>query len=642
MNGYAYRYYVLDDPAVSDGEYDKLYDELASLEERYGMSYPDSPTRKVGGEGLAAFKPYKHKQRLYSLDKAQTAEGLYDFNNRLIKNLGFAPELTVEMKFDGLTLSLTYDNGKFIKAVTRGNGEVGEEVTEQVRTIKSVPQKVPFKGFFEAQGEGIMRLSVLQKYNETAGVPLKNARNGAAGAIRNLNPQVTAERNLDICFYNVGYIENRPFKTQSEMRAFLSANGFLTEGLFAVVDSIEKAVEIVAEIQNMRGELDYLIDGAVVKVNDLALRDELGHTEKFPRFAIAFKYPPEETTTTLKSVDWQVSRTGKINPLAVLEPVELMGVTVKRATLNNISDIQKKGIKLNARVFIRRSNDVIPEITGVAEYPDNAEEIVPPAVCPHCGAEVKREGVFLYCTNFEGCAPRVVSALVHFGEKDAFDIEGFSEKTAELMYNELDVDSPDKLFSVTFEKLMTLDGFKDKKANNLLGEIEKSKKITLARFLYALGIPTVGKKAAKDLAAEFGTLENVRAAAKEDIIKINAFGDIMADKIVQYFADEKNRVLVENLLAQGVEIEKEEKTEGIFSGKVVVLTGSLAGYKRSEAAKLIEGEGGKIADTVSKSVNLVIAGEDAGSKLIRAQKLNIEIIGENEFSALLEKSRKPL
>ncbi len=637
LNDCAYRYYVLDDPVVSDGEYDKLYDELLSLEEKYGMTYPDSPTKKVGGEGLKAFKPYTHKERLYSLDKSQTKEGLYEFNNRLIKNLGFTPELTVEMKFDGLTLSLTYDKGRLIRAVTRGNGEVGEEVTAQVKTIKSIPKTVPYLGLFEAQGEGIMRLSVLKRYNENAGVPLKNARNGAAGAIRNMDPKVTAERNLDICFYNVGYIDNPPFTTQSGMRKFLSDNGFMTEGVFETVDGIDKAIEIVDKIHDMRDELDYLIDGAVIKVNDLRLREELGHTEKFPRFAIAFKYPPEEATTTLLNVDWQVSRTGKLNPLAILEPVNLMGVTVKRATLNNLSDIQKKGIKINARVFVRRSNDVIPEITGVAEYPENAIEIVPPKTCPHCGGDIVQDGVFLYCSNAEECAPRIISSLIHFGEKDAFDIEGFFEKTAEQLYNEFNVDSFDKLFTLTFDDIMKLEGFKDKKASNLLFEIEKSKKITLPRFLYALGIPTVGKKAAKDLADNFRTLDNILSATEEDIMKINAFGDIMAKKIVQYFSDPKNVNVINRLLSLGVTIEnKEEIKEGAFINKTVVLTGSLKTYKRSEAAKLIEEQGGIISDTVSKSVNLVVAGEDAGSKLSKAQKLNIEIIGEAQFLALLE------
>lgn len=641
LNDFAYRYYVLDDPVVSDGEYDKLYDELLSLEDKYGMTYPDSPTKKVGGEGLKAFKPYTHKQRLYSLDKSQTKEGLYEFNNRLIKNLGFSPKLTVEMKFDGLTLSLTYDKGRLLRAVTRGNGEVGEEVTAQVKTIKSIPKTVPYNGFFEAQGEGIMRLSALAKYNETASVPLKNARNGAAGAIRNMDPKVTAERNLDICFYNVGFIDNPPFTSQSGMRQFLADNGFMTEGVFEIVEGIDKAIEIVDKIHDIRGELDYLIDGAVIKVNDLRLREELGHTEKFPRFAIAFKYPPEEATTILLNVDWQVSRTGKLNPLAILEPVDLMGVTVKRATLNNISDIQKKGIKINARVFVRRSNDVIPEITGVAEYPENALEIIPPKTCPHCGGDIIKDGVFLYCANAEECAPRVVSSLIHFGEKDAFDIEGFSEKTAEQLYNEFNVDSFDKLFTLTSTDLMKLEGFKDKKTNNLLFEIEKSKNTTLTRFLYALGIPTVGKKAAKDLADNFRNLENILSAKKEDITAIDSFGDIMAEKIVQYFSDPKNLQVVNRLLTLGVKIEnKEEIKEGVFLNKTVVLTGSLSSYKRSEAAKLVEEQGGKISDTVSKSVNLVIAGEDAGSKLNKAQKLNIQIINEAEFLALLEEKKQ--
>ena len=637
LNRYAKEYYELDEPTVSDKEYDELYYELVGLEYSLGVTLPDSPTHRVGGRPLKEFVQYPHKLRLYSLDKAKGEEELLAWFEKLKKQFGSIPTMSVEHKFDGLTLSLTYKDGYLVTGATRGDGTIGEAVTLQVKTIKSIPLSIPYKGEIEIQGEGLMRLSSLKKYNETATVPLKNARNGVAGAIRNLDPKVTASRNLDFVAYNVGYYEGKLFSSQKEVNTFLKENGFLTDEIFYLTDTFEGVWEKLGEIESKRDLLDFLIDGAVLKINDFAMREEMGYTEKFPRWALAYKFEAEETTTVVEDILWQVSRTGRINPLAVLRPVDLLGVTVQKATLNNYADILKKGVKIGSRVFIRRSNDVIPEIMGVAEYPDGCKDVTRPIRCPACGAPVKEEGAFFYCTNAEHCAPAIVASLDHFASKPCMDIEGFSEKTAELMYNELQIKYPYQLYSLTMDDLLKLDGFKEKKASNLLREIQKSKNITLDRFLFALGIPTIGKKAAKQLADRYEKLENVANATIFDLTEIDDFGEIMAENVTKFFMDEKNNESIKNLLDAGITFIEEEKKEGVFSGRTVVLTGSLSSYKRSAAAAEIIERGGKVADNVSASVNLVIVGADAGSKLAKAQKLGIEIWDEDRFIKELNK-----
>ncbi|MBR1748065.1 MAG: NAD-dependent DNA ligase LigA, partial [Clostridia bacterium] len=543
---------------------------------------------------------------------------------------GSFTKMTLDHKFDGLTLSLTYRDGLLVTAATRGSGEKGEDVTAQARTIKTIPLRIEYKGEIEIQGEGIMRLSALAKYNETADTPLKNARNGVAGAIRNLDPKVTASRNLDFVAYNVGYSE-RAFSTQTEVHAFLEEQGFLIDDAFSIVTDEKSLIKGLKKIEEKRDTLDFLIDGAVMKIDDFTLREGLGFTDKFPRWALAYKFEPEETTTELKEVVWQVSRTGRINPLAILDPVDLMGVTVQRATLNNYSDIEKKGVKLRSRVFIRRSNDVIPEITGLAEAYDYSEEIKKPVVCPACGSPIEERGAFLYCSNAEHCAPAIVSALDHFASRPCMDVDGFSEKTAELLYNELGVKYPYQLYDLKKEDLLKLDGFKDKKADNLIKSLEKSKTTTLERFVFALGIPGIGKKAAKQLADTFDTLENIAASDRSELLTLEDFGEILADNVASFFESEQNKKLVQELLSRGITFRQEERAEGKFSGRTVVLTGSLQSYKRSKAGEIIASLGGKIADSVSKAVNLVIVGADPGSKLAKAQKLGIEIWDEERF-----------
>lgn len=633
LNEWARLYYEEDAPVVADAEYDKLYDELRSLEKEEGFSLKNSPTHRVGGAPQKKFEQSKHLRRLYSLDKCQSFGEFEGWCERIVKAVGYLPPLTCEYKFDGLTLNLLYEGGKLVKATTRGDGVIGEVVTAQVNTIKKLPKEISYKGVIEIQGEGILRLSKLAEYNATASEPLKNARNGAAGAIRNLDPNVTAERGLSFMAYNIGYSE-KAFASQTDIREFLIAEGFEVEGAFSVANSISNAVDFANNTEIARLNLDFLIDGVVYKVNDLNLRDEIGFTEKFPKWAIAYKFKADEMTTRLNEVVWQVSRSAKLNPIALLEPVDIGGVTVSRATLNNYGDIVKKKVRVGDRVFIRRSNDVIPEIMGVAEEKPDAVDIEKPAVCPVCGAPVKEVGAFLYCTGNE-CAPQAVSKLDHFASKDAMDIDGFSEKTAEQFYNEIGVKSAVDLMNLTSFDLYGLDGFGDKKITNLLIAIDNSKRTTLDRFLFAIGIDGIGKKTAKDIVKRFRTLENIQNASEEELSAVDGIGGILANNIYDYFRDESNVKFVSNLLASGIVFEEDEKKSGVFDGMRIVLTGSLPTYKRGEATALIEDNGGEVASSVSKTVDLVLAGEEAGSKLEKAQKLGIKIIDEDEFKRLL-------
>lgn len=635
LNDHAYRYYVLDDPIISDGEYDRLYDELVALEKRSGVVLPDSPTIRVGDKPLSKFEQVRHRGKLFSLDKCQSKEEMLTWLKKLDVN-GQMPLCSVEYKFDGLTINLTYENGVLTQAATRGNGEIGEVVTAQVRTIKSVPLSIPYKGVLEVQGEGIMTLSALAAYNERQDVvPLKNARNGVAGAIRNLDPQVTAERKLDMICYNVNYIEDINFRDGRQMLEFLRQNNFKLSSYCKYCKTPQEVLSALDEIESRRDSLDFLIDGAVVKVDDTAMREELGYTQKFPRWAMAYKFAAEEATTTVRDVIWQVSRTGKLNPLAVLDPVDLAGVTVSRATLSNLSEIRRKDIKIGSRVFIRRSNDVIPEITGIAAHTENSREIIPPSVCPACGAPVIQDGIFLKCSNVRACANSIVSALSHFCERDAMDIEGLSDKTLELLYGLGKVKAFHDIYALKEEDFDEVEGFKDKRTGNLLAAIEKSKATTLARFLYAIGIPNIGKKSAGQLEEAFRTLEGVMNAGKEDLVALDDFGEIIADGVLSYFADEHNREEINALLRAGITFREKELKQGVFSSMRVVLTGSLSSMKRSKAKEEIEARGGSVADSVSKTVDLVVAGEEAGSKLDKAKKLGIKIIGEEEFLSML-------
>ena len=636
LNYWAKMYYEQDAPVVSDAEYNKLYYKLKAMEEEVGFSLPDSPTKRVGGAPQKKFEQSKHLQRLYSLDKAQNEDELKDWLQRLIKAEGYIPTLTAEFKFDGLTLNILYENGRLIKATTRGNGEVGEIITEQVKTIKKLPQTISYKGKIEIQGEGIMRISAFNEYNKTASEPLKNPRNGAAGAFRNLDPNVTKSRNLSFFAYNIGYTE-KTFETQTDVRKFLIEEGFETEGLFETISNDIEAMNYAKKVEEIRETLDYPIDGIVFKVNDLKLRDEIGFTEKFPKWALAYKFKPDEISTKLLDVVWQVSRSSKLNPIAILEPADFGGVVVQRATLNNYGDILKKKIRIKDRVFLRRSNDVIPEITGVAEADKDSKEIVKPTICPACGSEVIEKGAFLYCTNKTDCAPQIISTLTHFASKEAMDIVGLSEKTLELLYNECGIKTVADIYKITYDELKTLEGFQDKKINNTLVSIQKSKNTTLDRLVYALGIGGIGRKTAKDLVKKFKTLDSLYSASVEDFLTINGIGEILAVSLYEFFQKDTNRMLISELFEEGLTIQEIEEKQGIFSGETVVFTGSLESFKRSQAQKIVEDNGGEIAESISKGVTLVVAGESAGSKLDKARKLDIKIIDENTFKEMLQK-----
>jgi len=648
LNEKSYQYYTLDNPTIADAEYDRLYDELVRLEAETGRRLPDSPTRRVGGEVLPGFEPHTHLARLWSMGKAQSIDALEEWARRAEKLRQEAveggaelPPITyvVEHKFDGLTVNLTYENGQLVGAATRGNGVTGEAILPQVMTIRSIPLSIPFKGRMEVHGEGFMRISALEKYNETAKEPLKNPRNAAAGALRNLDPKVTASRNLSACFYDVGYIEGRRgFASQHEMIDFLKQNRFPVSDCEIDARSLDEAVAAVHRIEESRGSLDYDIDGAVIKIDDYATRDALGYTDKFPRWAVAYKFEAEEMTTELLAVDWQIGRTGKLTPVAKVAPVELAGATVKQATLNNWQDIQRKRVKIGARVWIRRSNEVIPEIMGrVDEFSGNEQDVVRPEVCPSCGARLVERGAHLFCPNRDGCTPQIVMRLSHFASRDAMDIDTFSEKTARQLVEAGLLQEADQLYGLEKAQLCALERFGEKKAENLVKAIEKSKDCRLDSFIYALGIPNIGTKTARDLAERFGGVEALRNATAEELTAMDDVGEIVAESVVSFFGDPANIRLVDALLAAGVapKWEVKDTASGAFAGMTVVVTGTLSSMGRSEAEAAIRDAGGKAAGSVSKKTSLVVAGENAGSKLTKAQSLGVQVIGEAEFLEML-------
>lgn len=637
LNKYAYEYYVLDNPTVSDKEYDVLYDELVKLERETGEVLFDSPTRRVGGEPISAFKKHDHIERLYSLDKATTEEEIYAFDKRIRKDGEGDIVYTVEYKFDGLTICLTYEDGKFVRATTRGNGVTGEDVTSQVMTVKSFPLTIKEKGTFEVQGEAIMRLSVLDEYNKTASEPLKNARNAVAGAIRNLDPKVTEKRRVEIMFYNVNYSSDRTFASQTECVDFLRNNGFKVHPFLSVCSGVSEVMTAIKDIEINRKNLDILTDGAVVKVNDFSLRKNLGFTDKFPRWAIAFKFEAEEITTILKDVVWQVGRTGKLTPLGIVAPVLLAGATVSKATLNNYGDLLRKNIKIGARVLIRRSNEVIPEILGTTEITENCKDVEKPSVCPYCGAALVETGANLFCPN-PHCRPRVVARLSNFACKNGMNIDGFSAMTAGQLYDCLGVENFSDLYLLDKEKVSWLEGFGSLKTDNLFNAIEASKNVDFANFIFALGIDNVGKKTAGDIAAKFCNLEGLKSASLDDLVAVEDIGAVIAQSVFDYFRDGKNIAEIDRLLSLGVKISaaEERNQDGVFAGEKVVLTGTLSRYKRDEAAKIIERYGGEIMSGVSKKTTLVLAGENAGSKLDKARLFGIRIIDETEFENLIK------
>ncbi len=650
LNKASVLYYTLGESPMSDAEWDLKYNELLKLEKESGITLPDSPAVRVGAEPLTAFVPHRHISRLWSMDKVQSKEELYAWmlrSEKLHRQLSDGsetplPELhyAVEYKLDGLTINLTYQDGHLVQAATRGNGEVGEGILPQVRTIRCVPLTIPYKGLLEVQGECIMKLSTLEAYNVSAEEPLKNARNAAAGALRNLDPAVTASRKLDAFFYQVGTIENPPYTDMDGMLSFLRDNGFPTSQYEEHADTYEEICNRIDKVEEKRPSLDFLIDGAVVKVCDLATRQAMGNTEKFPRWAVAYKFAAEENTATLLDVTWELGRTGKLTPLAHLTPTEIGGVTVKRATLNNFGDIQRKNVAIGCDVWIRRSNDVIPEIMGrVSEPNDEETEIVPPSVCPACGQPLVERGAHIFCLNRATCKPQAVQRLAHFAGRNAMDIDTFSDKTAELLYDALGVHDCADLYKLTVNDLLVLDGFKQKRAENLISALDKSRHCPLDAFLFAVGIPNIGRKTARDLANHFGSLDAVKAATIEELVAIPEIGEIVANSVVEFFSFHENVEMIDRLLAAGVTPHHEsDAVSDALAGKTIVVTGTLPTLSREDAEKLISQHGGKPSGSVSKKTAFVLAGEKAGSKLTKAQSLGIPVVDEAVFLQMLSEN----
>ncbi|AYF54249.1 NAD-dependent DNA ligase LigA [Clostridium botulinum C] len=649
LNKLAYEYYVLDNPSVADKDYDKKYDELVQLEKETGMLLSYSPTQRVGDVVLGKFEKYTHKGKLWSLGKAQSLEEVKDWHNKNIKaineyNLNHEDKLPpikyiITKKFDGLTINCTYNNdGILVAAATRGTGEIGEDITLQAKTIKTLPLKINNNALIEVHGEAIMTKEAFQEYNKVADVPLKNLRNGAAGALRNLNVRETARRNLSAFFYDVGYNEGTPFKTYSEMLKFIKEQGIPMDDYVKPCSTVEEIEKEIKYIEKIRDNLNYDIDGIVIAIDDMKTREVIGYTVKFPKWALAYKFEAQEATTKLIDVEWNVGRSGRVTPTAILEPVEIGGVTVKRATLNNMDDISRKGVKLGSVVFLRRSNDVIPEIMGVVENSlENTREIKAPEICPYCGSEVVQEGVHYFCENTLSCKPQLVKSIVHFGSREAMNIAGFSEKTAEQLFEELDIKSIPDLYRIKKEELLNLQRFGEKKAQNLIDAIEKSKNCDLPSFIYALGIPNVGKKTSIDLCRKFKTLQKLKSATFHDLIAIEDIGEIVAESIIEFFKDDTILKNIDELLELGVnpKFQEENIQENIFNGKTVVVTGSLNSFSRSEIKEKLQSLGAKVASSVSKKTDYVIVGKDPGSKYKKAVELNVKIIDEEKFKNMI-------
>ena len=638
INKHNKNYYVYDNPTISDAEYDALYYELVDLEKELNFSLENSPTSRVGDYVLEGFKKHKHQIPLYSLNKVRDYQDLEKWMEDMKKATG-NPDATfsMEYKYDGLKVVVEYNNGRYVQATTRGNGTIGEDVTLQVKTIKSVPLTIPFKGKLLVAGECMMTNSAFEEYNKTAEIPLKNPRNGVAGAVRNLDPKETEKRKLDYFCYDVLFVENKQFNTQSEMHNFIVEQGFKTDSYFKIIGSLSQAIEEIEKTDNIKDNLDTMIDGMVIKIEDCLKREDIGYTNKFPKWAMAWKFKAVELSTELKDVVWQVGRTGKITPIAILEPIELAGATVSRATLNNMDDIKRKQVSINSRVFVRRSNEVIPEVMGLAEKGENSVEIFSPTNCPSCNSLLQEIGANLFCVNHKGCFDQIVDRLSHFVSRDAFNIEGLSEKTLKVLFEKFNIAYPYELFKIEPEMLVGLEGFKDKKIANIIDAIEKSKEIEWSNFIFALGIMNIGKKTAYVLSRKYLNIEELKSATTEDLTNIEDIGEIVATSIVEYFQDEDNMANISKMFELGVKIKMPEQINqnNVFTNKTIVLTGSLTNFTRPDLTKLLQNMGANVTSSVSKKTDLVIAGSDAGSKLDKAQQLGIQVIGETELMELL-------
>mgnify|MGYP001063234790 CR=1 FL=1 len=659
---YSYEYYTLDAPSITDEAFDILYDELLAIEESGKVQIsPNSPSQRVGGDILDGFKKMPHTVSLSSLKKAQNYEEVKKFLDDVFKVfLSKNIRYTLEQKFDGSSIVLRYENGLLVQARTRGNGKIGEVVTAQIKTIKSIPLSIPYMQTVEVQGEVLCPLDAFHAFNEkqlpyfekeVALFPsqpsesdiekirkkhlLSNPRNGAAGALRNLDPKVTAARPLDAFLYHIPYIEGHNFETQTEMMKFLRKQGFKVNPYFKTVTSYEELIPLLEEMITIRPTLNWDIDGMVLKIDDLSLREVLGSTGKHPKWALAFKFEAAEKSTLLLSVPVETGRTGKVTPVAVFEPVEFDGVIVTRATLNNFDDIKRKGVRLGSTIIVRRSNDVIPEVMGTVNN-TGTDEIPVPTHCPSCNSPLEKDGVHLFCRNQTDCPAQTVGRFVHFASRDAMNIDTFSEKTAIQLAEAGLIKEFTDLYRLHLDQLTSLERFGVKKAENLLAAIETSKTKPLSAVLYALGIRQVGIRTVESILEYFPSLEKLQSATVYKLKEIPDVGEIVAQSIHDYFHEPRHIQLLEELQELGLTMKHDQPQTSSkrFKGMTIVVTGKLTQRSRKEVEQYIKEHGGKTSSSISKNTSLLVAGEEAGSKLEKALNLGVRVITEDELYLL--------
>ena len=638
------RYYNDDSPEIEDYEYDMMMRELQELEEKYPeYDSPDSPTKRVGGSADNSFESVVHAVRMESLQDAFSKDELYDFDKR-VHDVVDCPQYCVEPKIDGLSVSLEYRNGVFVRGSTRGDGDVGEDVSGNLKVIHNVPLKlnkaIPF---IEVRGEVYMPKKSFEKVVDRQLIngekPFKNPRNAAAGSLRQKDSKIAATRGLDIFVFNVQQIEGVILSSHKESLDFLKELGFNTIPEYTLVNNIDDAISCIDVIGESRGSLEYDIDGAVIKVDDFAMRAELGSTAKFPKWAVAFKYPPEEKQTKLVDIEIAVGRTGVLTPTAVLESVHLAGTTVSRATLHNQDFIKEKGIAIGDTVTVRKAGDIIPEVLCVNEH-CSVGYYTFPETCPSCGSQVIREEgeAAIRCINPD-CPAQLLRNLIHFCSRDAMDIEGLGPAILETFVDHSLISKTEDIYALTYSKIESaqLEGFKEKSINNIMTSVENSKKNDLSKLIFALGIRHIGAKAGKLLADHFKDIDSLMNATAEQILEIDGFGAVMAQSVFDFFKNDKTKSLIESLKNAGVNMRSLSViTDTRFEGKTFVLTGTLTSFTRAEASKIIESYGGKTSSSVSKKTSYVLAGEAAGSKLDKANALGVEVISEDEFQEMIK------
>lgn len=646
LNQYSYEYYVLDQPSVPDAEYDRLLRELIELEEKFpDLKTPDSPTQRVGGAILDMFEKVEHSTPMLSLGNAFNEDDLRDFDRKVRQAVGDNYSYVCELKIDGLAVTLQYENGYFIKGATRGDGTIGEDITENLKTIKSIPLKIRKPIGIEVRGEAFMPKRSFERLNEAkeerGEEPFANPRNAAAGSLRQLDPKLAAKRNLDIFLYAIADLGETGVGSHSEGLDLLDELGFKTNKERKTCSNIEEVLAYIEEWTEQRPNLAYDIDGIVVKVDSLEQQDELGFTAKSPRWAIAYKFPAEEVVTTLRSIELNVGRTGVLTPTAVLDPVRVAGTTVQRASLHNEDLIREKDIRIGDQVVVKKAGDIIPEVVNVLVERRSGEEVEfqMPTECPECESELVRlEGeVALRCINPK-CPAQIREGLIHFVSRTAMNIDSLGEKVISQLFKEELIHDVADIYKLTYEQVIELERMGEKSVNKLLQAIEASKSNSLEKLLFGLGIRHVGSKAAKTLAREFGTMDALSKASREQLTAINEIGDKMAESIVAYFELEEVHALIQELETAGVNLTYKgprsiplEEIDSIFAGKTVVLTGKLHQLTRNEAKEKLEALGANVAGSVSKKTDLVVAGEDAGSKLEKAESLGILVWDEERL-----------